>query len=36
MTMIEISTIKITDIKPVEYNPMIMSQLEHTKLMHSM
>ena len=28
--MIEISTIKITDIKPAEYNPRIMSQLEHT------
>ena len=36
MTMIEISTIKITDIKPAEYNPRIMSQLEHTKLRNSM
>ena len=34
--MIEISTIKITDIKPAEYNPRIMSQLEHTKLRNSM
>ena len=34
--MIEISTIKITDIKPAEYNPRIMSQLESTKLRNSM
>lgn len=34
--MIEISTIKITDIKPAEYNPRIMSQLEHKKLRNSM
>lgn len=34
--MIEISTIKITDIKPAEYNPRMMSENEYTKLRNSM
>lgn len=34
--MIEISTIKITDLKPADYNPRFMSESEQTKLENSM
>ena len=34
--MIEIGTIKITEIEPADYNPRIMSEIERTKLRNSM
>ena len=36
MRMIEIGTIKITEIEPADYNPRIMSEIERTKLRNSM
>lgn len=34
--MIEIGTIKITEIEPADYNPRLMSEIERTKLRNSM